>query len=132
MIRNFIEKFGEAEKIVLVVGDWDQGNQMKYKEPTKGIGLRKTFRKYGIETYLGKEAYTSCTCSKCEGECETFRECKNPRWWRAGKKIIRHGLVRCATCKCLWNRDENGACNIYKVAKAAINGEPRPPYLCPK
>jgi len=30
----------------------------------------------------------------------------------------------------MWNRDVNGATNIYKIAKNAILQKPRPKYLC--
>ena len=30
----------------------------------------------------------------------------------------------------VWNRDVNGATNIYRIAKNAINGLERPKYLC--
>ena len=30
----------------------------------------------------------------------------------------------------MWNRDVNGATNIYKIAKNAILEKPRPKYLC--
>ena len=34
------------------------------------------------------------------------------------------------TIKYVWNRDMNGATNIYRIAKNAINGTERPKYLC--
>jgi hypothetical protein len=40
------------------------------------------------------------------------------------------GLIMCKTCKVLWNRDENSSCNIFKVARTAINKMERPKYLC--
>ena len=35
----------------------------------------------------------------------------------------------CKTCSALWNRDENSARNIYKIADNAINKKERPEYL---
>jgi transposase len=129
MISRFTEKFGEPENVVAVIGDWEQKQHMKYKEPTKGKGFRELFRKSGFEVYLVDEHKTSCKCSICEGDCERFRICENPRPWKKGT-ITRHGLVRCKTCKVLWNRDENSSCNIFKVARSAINKIERPKYLC--
>ena len=129
MISRFIDTFGDSDNIVIAFGDWEQKQHMKYKEPTKGKGFRELFKKHGFELYLADEHKTSCRCNICEGECETFRICKNPRPWMAGT-ITRHGLVRCKTCKVLWNRDENSSCNIYKVARSAINKDERPTYLC--
>lgn len=40
-----------------------------------------------------------------------------------------HGAIRCKTCLVRWNRDCNGATNIYKIAKNAINKKLRPSYL---
>ena len=71
--------------------------------------------------YLVDEFRTSCRCSKCEGECETFKKCKNPKPYKTGM-IIRHGLVRRTTCECLCHRDENSSNNIYKISECVING----------
>ena len=48
-----------------------------------------------------------------------------------GKKelLMRHGLLRCKTCKVLWNRDENNSCNIFTISKLARNNKQRPDYL---
>ena len=35
----------------------------------------------------------------------------------------------CKTCYALWNRDENSARNIYKIAYNAIHGKDRPKYM---
>ena len=108
MINNFIKKFGKPEEVVICFGDWDQKKQMKYKEPTKGIGMRNLFRQNEFEVYLVDEFRTSCKCSICQGgDCETFRVCDNPMPWKKGTTLTRHGLTRCKTCKVLWNRDEN-------------------------
>ena len=129
MIKNFKNKFGSEKEVCICIGDWEQKTQMKYKEPTIGKGIRKIFKRNEYEIYLVYEFRTSCRCSKCEGECETFRKCKNPKPFRTGF-LTRHGLVKCTTCKCLWNRDENSSNNIYKISKCAINGLERPKYLC--
>ena len=129
MITNFKEKFGSPEEVVIAFGDWDQKQQLKYKEPTKGKGFRSTLRQYGFEVYLVDEHKTSCKCSKCEGgDCEKFMERKSPRPWQKGTSLV-HGLLRCKTCKVLWNRDENSAANIWKIANRAIHGILRPKYL---
>jgi transposase len=130
MIKEFIATFGEPKDTIVCIGDWEQKHQMKYKEPTKGKGLRTLLRKNGFDVYLVNEFRTSCRCSKCEGECETFRTCENPRPWRKDEIILRHGLIMCKTCKALWNRDENSSCNIYKIAQLAVLGKERPKYLC--
>jgi hypothetical protein len=37
--------------------------------------------------------------------------------------------LTCKKCSGVWNRDVNGATNIYKIAKNAIKKEERPKYL---
>ena len=41
-----------------------------------------------------------------------------------------NAVRRCPHCDWIWNRDVNGATNIYRIAKNAINGTERPKYLC--
>ena len=103
---------------------------MKYKEPTKGIGLRKLLKQAGYKIFLVDEFRTSCKCSKCGGgTCEKFLTRKNPKPYKSGNMLV-HGLISCKNCSNVWNRDVNGATNIYKIAKNAINGIERPKYLC--
>ncbi|KAH9257012.1 hypothetical protein BASA81_004833 [Batrachochytrium salamandrivorans] len=67
---------------VLGWGDWGRGSQMKFLEPTKGVGMRKLFSRAGYEVVLVDEFRTSCTCFGCEGgACEKFRSVMNPRRW---------------------------------------------------
>ena len=129
LIKRFIDVFGPPEETIFVIGDFDQKQHRKFKEPVKGRGFRKLFRNAGYLVFLVNEFRTSCRCSHCHGECETFRVCKNPRPYRDGS-IKRHGLVKCKTCSRLWNRDTNAASNIWKIAMCAILGKPRPEYLC--
>ena len=53
----------------------------------------------------------------------------NPRPYRNNLRIV-HGLLKCKTCSSVWNRDCNGATNIYKIAYNAVNGLSRPLHLC--
>jgi hypothetical protein len=130
MLRRFEKLFGSAEEAVVCIGDWEQRQHRKFKEPVKGKGFRTLFRKAGYKVYLVDEFRTSCRCSACEehGVCSTFRKCENPRPYREGR-IVRHGLVKCQTCSRLWNRDVNASSNIWKIASEAINGRARPRYL---
>ena len=47
-----------------------------------------------------------------------------------GGNILVHGLISCKKCFNVWNKNVNGATNIYKIAKNAIKGLERPKYLC--
>lgn len=109
-----------------------QKQHMKYKEATKGVGMHKLFRQNDYKVYLVDEFRTSCMCSICKVEnskCEKFMIKKNPKPYKSGNILI-HGLLTCKKCSGVWNRDVNGATNIYRIAKNAINGLERPKYLC--
>jgi hypothetical protein len=53
---------------------------------------------------------------------------ENPKPYRIGNIIV-HGLICCKNGCGYWNRDVNGATNIYKIAYNAINKKERPNYL---
>jgi hypothetical protein len=129
MINNFKRMFGNEKEVVVCFGDFEQKQHMKYKEPTKGKGMRTLFRKAGFHTYLVDEFRTSCRCSKCEiGVCKKTMVRKNPKPYRSGNVLV-HGLICCKNGCGYWNRDVNGATNIYKIAYNAVNNKERPSYL---
>ena len=139
-INRFKEVFGSPDVVVIGIGDYEQSQHRKYKEPVKGKAFRQMFRRAGYENlYLVDEHKTSCRCHNCKdivkennivgGECVTFRKCQNPRPWRAEQEIKRHGLLRCQTCQKLWCRDTNASLNIWEIMKAAQEGKTRPKYL---
>ena len=130
MINNFRKTFGNPEDVVICIGDWEQKKQMKFKEPTLGIGMRSLFRKNNYKVFLVDEFRSSCKCSKCNGGlCEKFMVRKNPRPDKYDVRLV-HRLLRCKSGCGLWNRDRNGSSNIYKIAETAINKLERPSYLC--
>ena len=139
-LNRFREIFGPPDAVTIGIGDYEQSQHRKFKEPVKGKGFRKMFRRAGYkDVYLVDEHKTSCRCHNCKdviqgnevvgGECVTFRTCKNPRPWRNGGEIIRHGLVMCQTCQKLWCRDTNASLNIWEIMKVCQEGRSRPPYL---
>lgn len=128
MINRFKNIFGKPKDTIVCIGDWEQRKHRKFKEPIKGKGFRTLFRRNGYKVYLVDEFRTSCKCSKCEGNCEKFRKCRNPKPMK-NDEIISHGLLMCKTCKGLWNRDENSSGNIYKIAHNAVRKKKRPKYL---
>jgi len=130
MINNFRKTFGEPDEVVICIGDWEQRKQMKYKEPTLGVGMRTLFRKNNYQVLLVDEFRTSCRCSKCEGGiCEKFLPRMNPKPKKEDIRLV-HGLLRCKSGCGTWNRDRNSASNIYKIASNAIYNKARPSYLC--
>ena len=72
-------------------------------------------------------------CSKCEvGICEKPKVRKSQSPYVKNDELFPvHGLLRCQNekCGCYWNRDVNGATNIYKIAYNAMNNKERPKYL---
>ncbi len=130
MINDFKKIYGNPDEVVICIGDWEQREQMKYKEPTLGIGIRTLFRRNKYKVYLVDEFRSSCKCSKCNGGiCEKFMVRKNPRPNKDYMRLV-HGLLRCKSGCGVWNRDRNGSSNIYKIAYQAINKLERPGYLC--
>ncbi len=132
LMNNFKKIFGKPEETIVIFGDFEQKQHMKYKEATKGVGMRKLFRQNNYKVYLVDEFRTSCMCSICKteiGRCEKFQIRKNPKPYKSGNILV-HGLIKCKTCLGVWNRDVNGVTNIYRIAKSAINGIERPKYLC--
>jgi hypothetical protein len=59
MINNFKKTFGNKDKTIIAFGDWEQKKHLKYKPPTKGIGIRKIFRQAGYKVFLVDEYKTS-------------------------------------------------------------------------
>ena len=130
LINQFKQIFGNEKETVVCFGDYEQKKHMKFKEPIKGRGMRTLFRKYGYKVYLVDEFRTSCMCSKCEGgRCDKFLNRENPKPFRDDLRLV-HGLLSCKNCANVWNRDCNGATNIYKIAINAIHNKKRPFYLC--
>ncbi len=75
MIKNFVNKYGKPNKTILVVGDYDKGdNNMKGNEPTICKKFRRIFRNAGYKTYLVNEFRTSKLCNCCNEEIKKFLE----------------------------------------------------------
>ncbi|MEB3202793.1 MAG: hypothetical protein VKK05_08285 [Synechococcus sp.] len=126
MINHFQSIYGKPEDAVVFFGDYEQFKHRKYREPVIGKGLRTIFRKAGYTVILVDEFRTSCTCFACNGECETFRKCNNPKPWKKDTIITRHGLLSCKNCSRLWNRDVNGSLNIHRIVTETLEGKGRP------
>ena len=128
-VSEFKKKFGQD--CVICFGDYERRRGFKGKEPTKGgRSFKDLFRKSGYEVLLVDEHKTSCMCFKCKGgRCEKFVKRRDPRPFKRGEERLVHGLLRCTTCGCVWNRDVNGASNILFAAKSVLSGEGRPRYL---
>jgi hypothetical protein len=128
MMKNFKKIFGSPVETIVAIGDFEQKQHRRFKEATKGKGFRSLLRRNGYKVFLVDEHKTSCRCANCGHETKTFRWCKNPKYWK-DNIMKRHGLLRCKNGCGLWNRDTNGAINIWKIAVEAIGKRKRPLYL---
>ena len=130
MLNKFRKIFGTPDKVIIVAGDFEQKKHMKFKEPVKGRGIRTLFKNNGYKLFLVDEFRTSCKCAKCEGgDCKKFMLRESPKPYRTNLSLV-HGLLSCKNCANVWNRDRNGAINIYKIAHGIIHNNKRPNYLC--
>lgn len=133
MLQAFKSKFGDTDEVVVCFGDWEQKQHMKYKEPTKGKGLRRLFRKFGYSVYLIWEHRTSLQCSSCkqkDSQTEKFFKIEFHNSEGEPRMKNLHGLLKCKTCKRLWNRDSNSSNNMKYIGRSILDGNGRPSYLC--
>ena len=131
MIKNFENKYGKPNKTILVVGDYDKGdNNMKGKEPTICKKFRRIFRNTGYKTYLVNEFRTSKLCNCCNEEIEKFLEKPSKKPKRKGEIDLCHGILRCQSvkhnCEIYHNRDKNAVQNMLKIVKSIFNTGKRP------
>ena len=97
MLNNFKRIFGNEEEVIVCFGDFEQKKHMKFKEPTKGKGMRILFRRAGFQTFMVDEHRTSERCCKCEvGICKNMMFRESPRPYRRKDILFPvHGLLRC-------------------------------------
>ena len=50
------------------------------------------------------------------GKCEKFQIRENPKSYKSDNILV-HELIKCNTCLGVYNRDIDGAINIYRIAK---------------
>ena len=100
-----------------------------FRDWVKRYKTSKNLTRRNRKPLLVDEFRTSCRCSKCEiGICKKTMVRENPKPFRSGNVLV-HGLICCKNGCGYWNRDVNGATNIYKIAYNAINNKERPNYL---
>jgi hypothetical protein len=133
MLNRFEEKFGKPKDVVLLYGDWSEAKTMRNQEPTKGIGMRRAFKKRGYTVLLVHEYNTSKKNFITGEKNETFKEIKDSK---TDEMRLVHGLLRPKgtlndkSCPCvLLNRDLNGSMNILKKGSCILKNEPVPIYL---
>jgi len=143
MINNFKKLYGGPDKVVIAIGDWNQKQQMKFRPPSLGKGIRKIFRRNGYMIFMVDEFRTSMWCCSCGEKNEQFmyhrNKKKKPKQEDIDKgykkplrkKVLSRGLIRCTNeeCRIHWDRDINAAKNIYYLAYLILLGLERPDYL---
>jgi hypothetical protein len=71
LTNAFKAKYGN--NAVALFGNWNGGQTRRYQVSTKGVGMRRTFRKAGISVLLVSECNTSKKCYDCKqvetGKC---------------------------------------------------------------
>ena len=100
MLKNFENKFGSKENVLVVMGDYDKGsNNMKGKEPTICKKFRRLFKNKGYEMYLINEFRTSIRCNECLEELEKFKMNPSKKPYNKGELCLCNGLLRCQSVK---------------------------------
>jgi len=145
MINNFKKIYGEPDKVLIAIGDFEQEKHMKYRPPSIGKGIWDIFRRNGYPIFLIDEFRTSMHCSCCYQKNEQYMYHKNKKRKpdkndvklgykkKIRKFVLSRGLIRCTNvlrCGVVWNRDVNAAKNIYKLAWLIVHGQDRIPELC--
>lgn len=134
MLQRMKATFGNPQDVVIGIGDWEQRQHCKYKEPTKGKGFRETLRRGGYKVLLVDEFRTTKQCAHCQdeaGKCATFLYKRDPDTRHGplrGMRLV-HGLLLCQQCERQWTRDRNSAINIARLTRVALAGGDRPLYL---
>jgi hypothetical protein len=140
MINRFKEKFGDSKDVLIFIGDWSTQKRMRYKEPTKGKGLRDIFKKKGYKIYLVDEYNTSKKMYESGDQMERFKILKKKdKKGKTLERILVHGLIRNKLTNNipgakteLMNRDLNGSLNIRHKGIYMLHGIQVPQYLSRK
>lgn len=152
MINRFKNKFGDGNKNVILIGDYEQIKQMKYKEPSKGKSIRKLFRDNDYKVYLVDEfsqqslianlatlsLRTSCRLYEDGKELVNVRDCHALLGDNILKEKLRASnkadeftkeLIESGYKPTIINRDLNGSLNIRLKGMSILNGWRVPNYM---
>ena len=132
MIDNFKNKFGDKDKVIFVMGDYDKKEHIKSLEPVICKRFRRLFRNAGYQVNLINEFRTSKLCNSCHEEIEPFLERKShkPKDYKESKIITVNGLLRHTddklTCELIHNRDKNAVQNMLNIIEEIKKTGKRP------
>ena len=126
MINNFKNKFGNKDKVIITMGDYDKKEHMKGLEPCICKKFRRLFRNAGYQIFLVNEFRTSKLCNCCHEE----RLSHKPKDIKKGKLILVHGLL-ChidskQSCELIHNRDKNAVQNMLYIVNEIKKTGKRP------
>jgi hypothetical protein len=133
---------------MIFMGDWSPQKGMKLKEPVKGKGMRRLFKRNGIDVFLIDEYNTSQKMYETGDQMEKFKYIPNKEY-KYGmrikgksdkrKSILVHGLIRNKLAKdiscikmTIMNRDLNGSLNILDRGTCEFHNAKIPEYLMRK
>ena len=137
MVNRFKNKFGDSENNVILIGDYEQRKQMKYKEPSKGKSIRKLFRDQRYKVYLVDEFRTSCRLYESGEELINVRGCHA----LLGSKILKSKMstdkpgpfmkemIKLGYRPTIINRDLNASLNIRLKGWHILSNLKEPKYL---
>jgi hypothetical protein len=131
MVNNFKAKFGEPDKTIFVIGDYDKGSyHMRGLEPAICKKFRRIFKNAGYETFLINEYKTSKVSNCCKGDLEKFRYYISKKPKNKGQETLCHGLLRCQSvkqkCETIHNRDKNAVINMLAIVHSIYRSGTRP------
>ena len=130
MIKNFKEKMGSKEKIIVIIGNYSCGSyNMKGLESAISKRIIKLFTNVGYECYLIDEYNTSKLCNECEEELEKFHKRENKKPTKFGEIELVHGILRCQSLthsEIYHNRDKNAVKNMLKITINLMEKKERP------
>ena len=138
IVNRFKSKFGSSKKTAILIGDYEQIKQMKYKEPSKGKSIRKLFRDHGYKVYLVDEFRTSCMLYEEGEKLINVRNCHT----LLGSKILNgkmsvnkpdnymKTLIAGGYIPTIINRDLNASLNIRLKGWHILHGLKEPDYMC--
>jgi transposase len=116
-------------------GDWSKRDGWRNQGPVPNVRYRKLFQRAVFTVLLVNEHRTSITCSRCAFRpLVHFRQYPDPRpkeppisdpW----PNITAWGLLQCANCYMIWNRDANASINIRNIGLEYLQHGVRPRYL---
>jgi hypothetical protein len=132
MVGKFKNLFGPPEKLIVGFGDWGERNtNMKFKEPSKGKGMRKLLQRHGYNVFLVDEYNSSQMCSNGCGILKQIYKSDiiNDENLDNARQNPIHKLLRCEICCNFWNRNVNACLNIHDVVDNVLKKIERPKLL---